>query len=282
MDDATSTYTSQSIFGLLGEHGLKWAIYGYDSPPLTRLNFPDTTNGAESHFGLFKDFQAAASAGTLPPYSFLEPSWGSSGNSQHPNDDVALGEQLIHDVYYAVRNGKAWEQTLLIITYDEHGGCYDHVAPPDGAVPPDDSAGGFGFDFTRFGVRVPAVLISPLINPGANFPPVGDRSPRSHFHPQDCRGPLESPTAHRTDAACRRCPDPGATPDRRSLGQRDGARFDRRQRVRGRPSHMQKVQAQLVSRLPAPDAEAQRHTAMPALASEHDYDAYIRNRTALD
>jgi phospholipase C len=132
-----------------------WAIYGYTSSPLTRLNFTDTTNAPASHFGLFTDFQAAAAKGTLPPTSFLEPSWGASGNSQHPNYSVALGEQFIHDVYYGARNGPGWNQTLLIITYDEHGGCFDHVAPPTDAVPPDASAGEFGFDFKRFGPTRP-------------------------------------------------------------------------------------------------------------------------------
>ena len=55
--------------------------------------------------------------------------WSSTGNSQHPNYDVALGEQLIHDVYEALRAGPGWPGTLLVITYDEHGGCYDHVPP---------------------------------------------------------------------------------------------------------------------------------------------------------
>jgi phospholipase C len=58
---------------------------------------------------------------------------------------------------------------LLIITYDEHGGNYDHVAPPSGAVKPDNSSGEFGFDFSRFGVRVPALLISPRIAAGTVF-----------------------------------------------------------------------------------------------------------------
>ncbi len=110
MDDSTSKYTSQSIFGLLSAHGLNWSIYGYDNDPLTRLDFPDTTDAAESHFGQFDDFKAAA-AGTLGCYTFLEPSWGSSGNSQHPNYDVALGEQLINDVYYALRNSPAGTNT---------------------------------------------------------------------------------------------------------------------------------------------------------------------------
>ncbi len=169
MDDKTRTFTCPSIFGALSSHGLGWAIYGYTSEPLTKSNFTDISSADASHFGHFTDFTAAAAAGTLPPYTFLEPSWGSSGNSQHPNYNVALGEQLIHDVYEALRSGPGWAQTLLIITYDEHGGCYDHMPPPSGATPPDNNTGEFGFDFTRFGIRVPTVLVSPLIKAGAVF-----------------------------------------------------------------------------------------------------------------
>jgi phospholipase C len=68
-----------------------------------------------------------------------------------------------------VRNGPGWNDTLLLIRYDEHGGNYDHVPPPSGAIPPDDSLGEWGFDFTRFGVRIPALLISPRIAPGTVF-----------------------------------------------------------------------------------------------------------------
>src|SRR5271166_1651608 len=68
MDDSTSKYTSQSIFGLLSAHHLDWSIYGYDAAPLTRLDFPDTTNAPQSHFGVFRDFQAAAAAGSLGVY----------------------------------------------------------------------------------------------------------------------------------------------------------------------------------------------------------------------
>jgi phospholipase C len=175
MDDKTHTFTSPSIFGLLDKNNLGWAIYGYDATPLTKETFTDIAGADASHFGLFADFQAAAAAGTLPPFTFLEPSWSSTGNSQHPNYDVALGEQLIHDVYEALRGGPGWPQTLFVLTYDEHGGCYDHVAPPWGATPPDSTAGEFSFDFTRFGVRVPTVLVSPLIAPGTVYrvPPGG-------------------------------------------------------------------------------------------------------------
>jgi phospholipase C len=169
MDDKTKTFTCPSIFGLLSRDNVSWSIYGYDAEPLARHSFPDTMNADPSHFGRFKDFQAAAAAGTLPAFTFLEPSWGTTGNSHHPNYDVALGEQLIHDAYEALRAGPGWDQTLFVLTYDEHGGCYDHVSPPWGATPPDSSAGQFGFGFDRFGARVPTVLISPLIAPGTVY-----------------------------------------------------------------------------------------------------------------
>ncbi|HEX8005388.1 MAG TPA: alkaline phosphatase family protein [Trebonia sp.] len=180
MDDKTHSFTAPSIFGLLGSHNLGWAIYGYNAEPLTKNTFTDITNAPASHFGLLADFQAAAAAGTLPPYTFLEPSWGSTGNSQHPNYDVALGEQLIHDVYEALRSGSGWPQTLLVITYDEHGGCYDHVPPPWGATPPDNTAGEYGFGFDRFGVRVPTVLVSPLIAPGTVYRAPAGSAPLDH------------------------------------------------------------------------------------------------------
>jgi phospholipase C len=154
---------------LLGGHEISWGIYGYDAQPLTADTFTDVAQAAGGTIGQFTDFQAAAAAGTLPSYAFLEPSWTSTGNSQHPNYDVALGEQLIHDVYEALRSGPNWGQTLFILTYDEHGGCFDHVPPPWGATPPDNTAGEFGFGFDRFGARVPTVLISPLIAPGTVY-----------------------------------------------------------------------------------------------------------------
>jgi len=180
MDDKTRTFTSPTIFGLLDAAGLGWAVYGYTAEPLTKTTFTQISTADASHFGEFTDFQAAAAAGTLPPYTFLEPSWDSAGNSQHPNYDVALGEQLIHDVYEALRAGPGWPGTLLVITYDEHGGCFDHVPPPWGAVPPDSDAGEFGFGFDRFGVRVPTVLVSPLIAPGTVYRAPAGGTPLDH------------------------------------------------------------------------------------------------------
>jgi phospholipase C len=169
LDNHVKVFTCPSIFGSLTNANIDWAIYGYNRDPLTRLDFPDTQHADESHFGHFRDFQQRATAGTLPAYTFLEPSFGAGGDSQHPNYDVSPGEQLIHDTYYVLRNGPGWEDTLFIITYDEHGGNYDHLPPPWGAVRPDNSVGEWSFDFTRFGVRIPALLISPRIAAGTVF-----------------------------------------------------------------------------------------------------------------
>jgi phospholipase C len=284
MDDKTTTYTCPSIYSLLSSNNISWTIYGYDDPPLTRQDFTDITNADESHFGLFTDFQSAAAAGTLASYVFLEPSWGATGNSQHPNYDVALGEQLIHDVYYALRNGPNWNQTLLIITYDEHGGCYDHVPAPRGAVPPDNSAGEDGFDFMRFGPRVPAVLVSPLIAAGTVFRVPAGSMPLDHtsiLKTLETRWSLPNLTARDAAApdvsaaltlAMPRTDDPLAgviVPV--ATGQNPDA---------DRPSHLQQVHAELVSRLPVPDVKGGAHHTMPELKTGADYSNYIRTRTA--
>jgi phospholipase C len=81
---------------------------------------------------------------------------------------VTLGEQLIADVYNCLRASKVWRKTLLVITYDEHGGCFDHLAP-SAAVPPEPPVAGQTFAFDRYGVRVPAVIVSPYVTPGTIF-----------------------------------------------------------------------------------------------------------------
>jgi phospholipase C len=285
MDDtAPIKYSCQSIFGLLSANQLDWSMYGYNEPPMARLNYPDTMNAPETHFGRFEDFQAAAAAGNLGAYTFLEPSWGSSGNSQHPNFDVSLGEQLIHDVYYALCNGPAWHQTLLVVTYDEHGGCYDHVPPPSGAVPPDTSTDTkFGFDFTRFGVRVPAVLVSPLIAPGTVFRPSGT-VPLDHtsiLKTVETRWGLPALTAR--DAAAPDVGDVLTLAQPRTDDPLAGVTVPSSTTpnpVAGTPSHLQQVMAQLVSALPVNDTQGQTHAAMSALATERDYHDYIRSRSA--
>ena len=121
-------------------------------------------------------FYEDAAAGNLPSYCFLEPQFSGPGqNDQHPPADVRPGEKMMADVYEAVINSPQWEETLLVITYDEHGGCFDHVPPPAHAKSPDgkDTPGQDEFTFTRFGVRVPTILISPYIERGTICRPQG-------------------------------------------------------------------------------------------------------------
>jgi phospholipase C len=284
MDDATKKFTAPSIFGLLSDHAVSWSIYGYTSAPLTRLDFSDTTAAPDANFGLFTDFQAAAAAGTLASYVFLEPSWESTGNSQHPNYDVALGEQLIYDVYQAVSTGPAWSSTLLVITYDEHGGCYDHVAPPGGATPPDSTVGEYGFDFTRFGVRVPTVLVSPLIAAGTVFRVPDGTTPFDHtsiLKTVENRWGLPALTAR--DAAA---PDVSAALSLTSPRTDDplsGVVIPQGAVIppsAAEPSHLQRIHAELVSELPVPDGFGGSNSRLPGLRTTDDYTRYIATRTA--
>lgn len=112
-------------------------------------------------------------------YTFIEPNWGESvrdtyvaGSAQHPMDGMRGGERLIKATYEAIRNSPLWNSSLLIITYDEHGGFYDHVCPPAAPAPRDDpplppaKGQDLAFTFKQFGVRVPAVIVSPWVGKG--------------------------------------------------------------------------------------------------------------------
>ncbi len=115
-------------------------------------------------------FKQDARAGRLPKFSYLEPVWiGASGTtSYHPGADPAVGENALNDIYEALKAGPAWNETLFVITFDEHGGIFDHVAPPYAENPwPNDVNDGFRYDL--MGVRVPTILISPLIKPKTVF-----------------------------------------------------------------------------------------------------------------
>ena len=120
----------------------------------------------KTHARRREQFFADAAAGTLPPYSWLEPNmlFGEL-DDYHPPTDIRTGEQFLAAVYDAVRNSPQWESTALLVLFDEHGGCYDHVPPPAAPVP-DDSPGEQGFGFDRFGVRVPAIVVSPFTERG--------------------------------------------------------------------------------------------------------------------
>src|SRR5260221_1116544 len=162
-------YEMETICERLGANGNSWKIYFHDLPQSATL--ANIWHEIPFHFRFFEDeFAEDCRNGDLPNYSFIEPRYFTSGgeipNDQHPPHNVAYGEQLIASVYNAVRSAPSWKQTLLIVTYDEHGGCFDHVPPPK-TVPPSNEPTASGFPFDRYGVRVPAVIISPYMPPGS-------------------------------------------------------------------------------------------------------------------
>jgi phospholipase C len=165
-----------SIFRALENAGEHWRVYFHDFPQSLLLD--DIWDVAAGHYSLFSQFLVDAQAGVLPAYSFIEPNYfaniftGTPPNDQHPPHDVRYGEKLLADVYNAVRASACWEKTLLIVTYDEHGGCYDHVPPPAATPPGDGQAAPDGFKFDTFGVRVPALVISPWVPAGAVLQPL--------------------------------------------------------------------------------------------------------------
>ncbi|MEM6685123.1 MAG: alkaline phosphatase family protein, partial [Bacteroidota bacterium] len=172
--DEIKSYSSKSIFKNLSDHNRSWGIFADKLQKPYTYSFcqdvADNPTPKNCFWGSFGDFKLMLKDKTLPDYTFLEPSWGSYGNSQHPNYDVAAGEAYMLEIYNAIRKSEYWEDTLLVINYDEHGGCYDHITPPQGAVPPSPTTKNKnGFRFDRFGVRVPCVLISPWIEAGTVY-----------------------------------------------------------------------------------------------------------------
>jgi phospholipase C len=180
-----------TIFNRCSAKNVSWRVYhGVEHQDLgfslTRTIMSALHDPAlDANFVPMTRFAADAAAGDLPAYAFLEPQFSGPGqNDQHPNADIRPGDKLIADIYEALSSGPAWENTLLVVTYDEHGGCFDHVPPPGGATAPDarpgdkdnkfGAAGQLGFRFNRFGVRVPTVLVSPWIEAGTVARPKGD------------------------------------------------------------------------------------------------------------
>src|ERR1700722_610741 len=151
-------------------------VYYYDTTSST-MEVVNLLQNQPELFGTYKQFLSDCDEGALPDYSFVEPNYNDHetddgeevASDQHPDHDVQAGEYLIAEVYMRIkRNPALWASTALLVLYDEHGGIFDHVAPPnctpDKLTASANSTGtGMEFSFDRLGVRVPAVLISPWI-----------------------------------------------------------------------------------------------------------------------
>ena len=158
-NDFTPVFT-RSLFDHLTEHAVSWHYYehGYCSLRMFERYTSDDEYIVDARDPM-KGFFASARAGTLPAVSFIDPDFIDlpPGNDDGPPADIADGQRLVAEVVHAVMEGPGWNKTLLIITYDEHGGFFDHVAPP-AAIPV--SA------INEYGVRVPTFVISPWVDRG--------------------------------------------------------------------------------------------------------------------
>ncbi|HKT16723.1 MAG TPA: alkaline phosphatase family protein [Stellaceae bacterium] len=159
-------YDQATLYDRLNAQKTSWRIYYGDVPQslvLVHQFEPENAVNYRKFQHFFAD--AAGDEEEFPQFSFIEPAYNPPGaNDDHPPYDVMSGETLIAEVYNALRaNDALWKSTLLLIVYDEHGGFYDHVAPP-ATVPPDNCHSEFSFD--RLGARVPAILVSPYVARG--------------------------------------------------------------------------------------------------------------------
>ena len=173
-----------NIFDALDKQGVPWCIVEGDMFPVSFALKGMDANLARGRFVSINDFAARLAAPTFNDrFIFIEPQYGthkfdvtgpgdfSGGNSMHPLDDVRKGEQLVKQVYETIRSVPAvWANSVLLITFDEHGGFYDHVLPPPTTPPGDNSInaapGQQPFDFGQLGIRVPSIVVSPLIEKG--------------------------------------------------------------------------------------------------------------------
>jgi phospholipase C len=177
-------YNQPSFVRHLDAHDVTWRWYSFEVGTL-RLADARYALGHHDSFAFFStenlNWQAAlevridsraesfledAARGTLPSVSWIDPNFsnfnpiGFQPNDDHAPADIKDGQELVLAVYHALAAGPQWHKTMLIIFYDEHGGFYDHVPPPAAA---DDNPRMFG----RYGVRVPALVVSPWVEPGS-------------------------------------------------------------------------------------------------------------------
>ncbi len=151
-----------TIFDQLNAHGITWGDYFNDLPQVGLFKSVYTEN--QDKIRPVEQYFSDAAAGTLPAVTFIDPEFDQE--SEEDPQDIQVGEAFSSKVIHAAMDGPGWDKTVLVWTYDEHGGYYDHVPPPAAVkpddIPPDIEVPPFqpgGYD--RYGFRVPAAIVSP-------------------------------------------------------------------------------------------------------------------------
>jgi phospholipase C len=162
-------WTQPTIFSRLQTAGISWKIYNAQFP------FPSFFADVQAHpdhLAPIADYFADAKNGTLPQVAFVEPTYIGTVNAQtaeHPPANFQAGQQFTAGVVNALMAGPNWSSSAFLLTYDEHGGYYDHVAPPRAPkpdnIPPMLRAGDTNAQFDLYGPRVPLLVVSPYSRP---------------------------------------------------------------------------------------------------------------------
>ncbi len=162
----TTPAANGTIWERLDQNKINWGVYYQQVPSL--LIIPGSVTPANhNRLHPYSQFLTDAAAGKLPNFTFLDPNYDTT--SEEDPQDVQVGEDFVAQVVHALMKAPTWKSTALFITYDEHGGYYDHVPPPKAIKPdnikpmtsPGDAPGGYG----RYGFRVPTFVVSPFARP---------------------------------------------------------------------------------------------------------------------
>jgi phospholipase C len=157
-----------TILDRLHAHGISWRNYYTDLPGVAVILKNATTYA--KNLSPIDQFYKDAAAGTLPAVSFVDERFNDTptqpSESEENDGDIAYGENFVSRVVNAMFHSPNWKNTLLVYTYDEHGGYYDHVPPPRAIkpdnIPPGADATGITGAYDRYGFRVPTVVVSPF------------------------------------------------------------------------------------------------------------------------
>ena len=157
-----------TIFELLNRYGISWRNYYSDLPSALIWTYLAGEPGISPNLVGIDEFFTDAAAGTLPSFSLVDPNF--SMQSEENPQDVQFGDVFLSQVVNAVMASPQWSSTLLVWTYDEGGGYYDHVPPPaavrpDGVPRPCSPPVTRRVVFNRYGFRVPAGVVSPRAKP---------------------------------------------------------------------------------------------------------------------